>query len=37
MPRLDAMLSKAMHCGSAEQSGGCTDAAVRLTNILKVC
>lgn len=36
MPGLQAELHKAMHGGNVEQTGGCTDAAVRLTNVLKV-
>ena len=35
-PQLMLELGKAMHSGDAEQSGGCTDAAVRLANMLKV-
>ena len=36
VPQLSAELSKAMHGGDVEQSGGCTDAAMRLGNMLKV-
>ena len=36
MPGLQIELQKAMHSGNVEQTGGCTDAAVRLTNVLKV-
>jgi U3 small nucleolar RNA-associated protein 20 len=36
VPQLSAELSKAMHGGEVEQSGGCTDAAMRLGNMLKV-
>ncbi|KAL0044331.1 hypothetical protein WJX82_000142 [Trebouxia sp. C0006] len=35
VPQLSAELSKAMHGGEVEQSGGCTDAAMRLGNMLK--
>lgn len=37
LPCVDAELSRAMQSGEAEQTGGCTDAAVRLTHVLKVC
>ena len=36
MPQLAVELSKALQSGSVEQAGGCTDTAVRLTNLLKV-
>ena len=37
MPQLQAELAKAMSSGDADRNGGCTDAAVRLGNVLKVC
>lgn len=36
VPQLFGELRKAMCSGDADQNGGCTDAAVRLANILKV-
>ena len=36
MPGLQVELQNAMRSGDVEQTGGCTDAAVRLTNVLKV-
>lgn len=36
VPQLLGELQKAMHSGDADQNGGCTDASVRLGNILKV-
>ena len=36
MPQLAAELNKALQSGTVEQAGGCTDTAVRLTNVLKV-
>ena len=35
VPQLYSELSKAMHGGDVDQNGGCTDAAVRLGNMLK--
>ena len=35
-PQLLEELTKAMHSGDADENGGCTDAAVRLGNLLKV-
>lgn len=37
VPQLYGELDKAMRAGGVDQSGGCTDAAVRLGNMLKVC
>lgn len=36
VPQLFSELRRAMCSGDADQNGGCTDAAVRLANILKV-
>lgn len=36
VPQLFGELRRAMCSGDADQNGGCTDAAVRLANILKV-
>lgn len=35
-PQLFEELRRVMHSGDADQNGGCTDAAVRLGNLLKV-
>lgn len=36
LPSLDAELANAMQSGTVEQAGGCTDAAVRMSHMLKV-